>query len=183
MAKQITTPLTDDVVRGLNAGDQVEITGTIYTARDQAHAYLAEAIERGSRVPFDLTGQIIFYAGPSEVPPGKVSGAIGPTTSARMDPFTPTLLARGLKGMIGKGPRSDDVKAALHEFSAVYFAAPGGAAALLTSYIKKSEVFAYPELGPEAVYKLEVEKLPVIVAMDAHGRDLYKEGREAYKEL
>lgn len=182
MVKQITTPLTNDVAEDLRAGDEVELSGTIYTARDQAHVYLIDAIECGTGAPFDLTGQVIFYAGPAYPPPGRVSGAIGPTTSGRMDEFTEVLLRHGLKGMIGKGPRAEKVKQAMKENTAVYFAAPGGAAALLTSYIKKSEIFAYAELGPEAIYKLEVENLPLTVAIDAHGGDLYEENREFYKE-
>lgn len=182
MHYQIYTPLTDDIVAKLKAGDTVEITGTLYTARDQAHQRLVELIQKGQALPFGLRGQIIFYAGPAPTPPGKVMGSVGPTTSSRMDLFTPILLAYGLKGMIGKGPRSPEVKAALIKYNAVYFAATGGVAALLSSYIKKAELFAYPELGPEAIYKLEVENFPVVVAIDAWGGDLYEQNRELYKE-
>lgn len=180
--KQIYTPLSDSVVSQLNAGDNVLISGTIYTARDQAHQRLIETIKKGEILPFDLRGQIIFYAGPAPTPPGKVSGAIGPTTSARMDSFILTLLEYGLKGTLGKGPRSAKVKEALIKHNAVYFAATGGVAALLSSFIKKSELLAYPDLGPEGIYKLEIEKFPAIVAIDAWGRDLYEENRQIYRQ-
>lgn len=182
MTKQIKTPLTDDIISSLKAGDKVEISGTIYTARDQAHKRLVDAIQKGEPLPFEPKGQIIFYAGPSPTPPGKPVGSIGPTTSGRMDPFTPLLLEHGLKGMIGKGPRSPEVKSAIKERNAVYFAATGGVAALLASYVKNSRVLAYEDLGPEAVYELEVENLPVIVAVDSQGEDLYEESRKIYKQ-
>lgn len=179
---RIQTPLTNEIVSSLKAGDKVEISGTIYTARDQAHKRIVASIEKGKALPFELAGQIIFYAGPAPTPPGKASGSIGPTTSARMDAFTPLLLKHGLKGVIGKGPRSQEVKDALSRYNAVYFAATGGVAALLSSYIKHVELIAYPDLGPEAVYKLEVENFPVIVAADAHGGDFYVQNRRLYKQ-
>ncbi|NCO66549.1 MAG: fumarate hydratase [Candidatus Aquicultor secundus] len=181
MTIQIHTPLTVETVSSLKSGDKVEISGTIYTARDQAHKRIVAAIENGEALPFELAGQIIFYAGPAPTPPGKASGSIGPTTSARMDAVTPLLLEHGLKGVIGKGPRSQAVKDALSRYNAVYFAATGGVAALLSSYIKRVELIAYPDLGPEAVYKLEVENFPVIVAADAHGGDFYEQNRRLYK--
>ncbi len=183
MNYKIHTPLTDNIVAKLKAGDTTKITGTLYTARDQAHQRLVELIQKGQPLPFGLRGQIIFYAGPAPTPPNKVMGSVGPTTSSRMDLFTPILLAYGLKGMIGKGPRSPEVKAALAKYNAVYFAATGGIAALLSSYIKKSELLAYPDLGPEAIYKLEVEDFPAVVAIDAWGGDLYEQNRELYKEI
>jgi len=180
--REITTPLTGNVISELHAGDRVEITGTIYTARDQAHKRLVESIEKGKPLPFNIEGQIIYYAGPSPTPPGKPVGSIGPTTSARMDVFTQALLSKGLKATIGKGPRSAEVKHALAEYKAVYFATVGGIAALLSSYVKKAEVLAYPDLGPEAIYRLEVEKFPVVVAIDAHGVDLYEKNREIFRQ-
>lgn len=181
MIKHIRTPLDDSTIADLSAGDTVEISGTLYTARDQAHKRLVEAIEKEEPLPFDLSGKVIFYAGPAPAPPGKASGSIGPTTSARMDVFTPQLLAHGVKGVIGKGPRSPEVVAALQRHHAVYFAATGGVAALLASYVKSTELIAYPDLGPEAVYRLEVERFPVIVAVDARGADVYKENRDIYR--
>jgi len=181
--KQIHTPLLDDIVVNLRAGDKVEITGTIYTARDQAHKRLVASIHRGEQLPFYLKGQIIYYAGPAPAPPGKAVGSIGPTTSARMDSYAPILVSHGLKAMIGKGPRSGEVKEALIRYNAVYLAATGGVAALLSSYVRSSELIAYPELGPEAIYRLEVESFPVIVAMDAWGGDLYEQSRLIYREI
>jgi len=183
MTKHIQTPLDDNTISGLKAGDKVEVYGVIYTARDQAHKRIVEAMEKGEPLPFELQGQIIYYAGPSPAPPGKPIGSIGPTTSARMDAYTPTLLAHGLKGMIGKGPRSAEVKTAIAKYNAVYFAATGGVAALLSSYVKKAELIAYPDLGPEAVYRLEVEGLPLIVAVDSHGGDIYEENRKLYRQM
>ncbi|MBE0447366.1 MAG: Fe-S-containing hydro-lyase [Actinobacteria bacterium] len=183
MTKQIHTPLTDNIISELKAGDKVEISGVIYTARDQAHKRMVDSIKRGEPLPFDLKDQIVYYAGPSPAPPGRVIGSIGPTTSARMDPYTPTLLAHGLKGMIGKGPRSPAVKSALIKYNAVYLAATGGVAALLSTYVKKVELIAYPDLGPEAIYRLEVERFPVLIAIDAKGNDLYEENRQIYRQL
>lgn len=181
--KHIRTPLTDEVVESLRIGDQVYISGTVYTARDAAHKRLVELLERGDELPFDIKGQIIFYVGPSPAKPGAVIGSAGPTTSYRMDAYTPPLLRIGLKGMIGKGSRSEEVKAAIVATKAAYFAAIGGAAALTAERIKKAEVIAYPDLGPEAIYKLEVENLPVIVVNDCYGGDLYIEGMKKYSQV
>lgn len=158
----VATPLDPSSISRLRAGDRVLIRGTLYTARDAAHRRLAELLREGKRLPFDLRGQVIYYTGPAPAPPGSVIGPAGPTTSSRMDPFTIPLLKAGLKGMIGKGGRSPGVVEAIREAGAVYFA-------------------AYPDLGPEAVLKLEVEDLPALVAVDSHGGDLYREGREGYK--
>jgi fumarate hydratase subunit beta len=164
------------------AGENVEITGIIYTARDQAHKRIVSAIENSEPLPFELAGQIIYYAGPSPAPEGKPTGSIGPTTSGRMDVFTPLLLDNGLKGMIGKGPRSNEVKESIKQNGAVYFAATGGVAALLATFVKKSEVIAYDDLGPEAVYRLEVEKFPVVVAIDSRRNDFYIDNRKLFRK-
>ncbi|HHY59489.1 MAG TPA: Fe-S-containing hydro-lyase [Clostridia bacterium] len=181
--KRIQAPLTDEVVESLRIGDQVYISGTVYTARDAAHKRLVELLNRGEALPFDIKGQIIFYVGPSPAKPGAVIGSAGPTTSYRMDAYTPPLLAQGLKGMIGKGSRSQAVKDAIVAHKAVYFAAIGGAAALTAERIKKADVVAYPDLGPEAILKLEVEDLPVIVVNDCYGGDLYIEGMKKYSQV
>lgn len=181
MKKIITTPLTDEVVERLKIGDQVYISGTIYTARDAAHKRLVELIQGGEKLPLDLDGQIIFYAGPSPTKPGAAIGSIGPTTSYRMDAYTPILLKNGLKGMIGKGSRSKEVVNAMVQYKSVYFAAIGGAAALAAQRVKKSEIIAYPELGAEAIRKLEVEDFPVTVVNDIRGGDLYQEGVKNYQ--
>jgi len=178
---RIYTPLTDDTIRNLKTGDNVYINGTIYTARDAAHKKLVDHLQREEDLPFDPSGQIIFYVGPAPAKPGAVIGPAGPTTSYRMDPYTVPLLKAGLKGMIGKGPRSQEVKQAIGQYSAVYFAAIGGAAALISQSIVKADVIAYPELGTEAVRRLEVQDLPVIVVNDAHGGDLYTEGVLKYR--
>lgn len=181
--KYITLPLTDEVVAGLNVGDVVYLTGILYTARDAAHKRLCDLISAGHSLPIDLRGQVIFYAGPAPQKPGQAIGSVGPTTSYRMDPFAPTLMKEaGLKGMIGKGKRSEVVKTALVENNAVYFGATGGVAALLSKCVSKAEVILYPELGPEAVHRLEVRDFPVIVVNDAHGRDLYQEEMKKYNE-
>ena len=180
---KITTPLTDEVIEKLRAGDKVEITGTIYVGRDAAHKRFMEALDKGEPLPFDPKGQIIYYMGPSPAPPGKPIGSAGPTTSYRMDPYTPPLLKQGLKGMIGKGNRGPEVKEALKKYKAVYFAAIGGAAALIANSIKKAEVIAYEELGPEALRRLEVEDFPVIVVNDIYGGDAYEEGKAKYREV
>ena len=179
---RITTPLTDEVVARLHAGDSVEITGTIYVARDAAHQRLVAALEAGQPLPFDLGGQIIYYMGPSPARPGRPIGSAGPTTSYRMDPYTPALLAAGLKGMIGKGNRSPAVRAALQQHRAVYFASVGGAAALIARSVRAAQVIAYPELGPEAVQRLEVVDLPAIVINDIYGGDAYEMGKAAYRQ-
>ncbi len=178
--KTITTPLSDDVIKDLKIGEKVSITGVIYTARDAAHKRLVDLIEQGKELPFDLPGQIIYYVGPAPAKPGFAVGSAGPTSSYRMDAYTPTLIANGLKGMIGKGPRDENVKDAMKEHGAVYFAAVGGAGALISKSIVKAEVIAYPELGAEAVRRMEVKDFPAIVAIDATGDDLYLKGKEAY---
>ncbi|TDA67720.1 MAG: Fe-S-containing hydro-lyase [Clostridia bacterium] len=179
--KYVSPPLTDADVEGLVAGDQVYITGVIYAARDSAHKKLVELLNRGEELPVDLRGQIIYYVGPSPAKPGRPIGSAGPTTSGRMDPYTPGLIAEtGLKGMIGKGSRSAAVKEAIIKHKAVYLAAVGGAGALIARSIKKAEVVAYPELGPEALQRLEVENLPAIVVNDCHGADLYEGGMRKY---
>jgi len=179
--KRITTPLTEETVAGLRAGDQVLITGTIYVARDAAHKRLAALLEEGKELPFDPRGQIIYYMGPSPARPGRVVGAAGPTTSGRIDPYTPALLRAGLKGMIGKGNRSPEVRRAIQEYRAVYFAAIGGAGALISRSITASEVVAYPELGAEALLRMQVEDFPAIVVNDIYGGDAYEEGKRTYR--
>ncbi|GAB6062457.1 Fe-S-containing hydro-lyase [Deferrisoma palaeochoriense] len=177
---RLTPPLTDADVERLRAGDRVLLTGTVYTARDAAHARLVALIEKGEPLPFDPRGQIIYFVGPTPAPPGRPIGSAGPTTSYRMDPYSPVLVAHGLKGMIGKGKRSAEVKEALKKHKAVYFGAVGGAAALISKRIRSAEIVAYEDLGPEAIRKLEVEDFPVVVVNDAHGGDLYEEGRKRY---
>ncbi len=172
--KEITTPLTDEVARSLKAGDSVLITGVIYTARDAAHKRLTDAVAKHEPPPIDLKGQIFYYAGPSPAPPGKPIGSVGPTTSGRMDSFAPKTMEMGLKGMIGKGPRSKEVVEAMKRYGAVYFAAVGGAGALLARCVKEARVVAYGDLGTEAITELRVEKFPAIVAIDGHGNDLYR---------
>lgn len=181
--KNITVPLTTEDVKNLKAGDRVTISGVIYTARDAAHAKLLKALNAGKSLPLELKGGIIYYVGPCPARKGQVIGSCGPTTSYRMDPFAPTLLSEGLKGMIGKGPRDENVINAIKENGAVYFAAIGGAAAVIADSVKKAEVIAYPELGTEAVRRLEVEDFPCIVAIDSEGNNLYESGVEEYKEL
>jgi fumarate hydratase subunit beta len=180
-AKKITTPLTDEVIKGLKIGEKVSITGVIYSARDAAHKRLVELVEKGEELPFDLKGSVIYFVGPAPAKPGYAVGSAGPTTSYRMDPYSPTLIENGLKGMIGKGARSEEVKQYMVKHVAVYFAAIGGAGALMSQSIKKAEVIAYPELGAEAVRRMEVEDFPAIVAIDAEGNDLYIKGREEYQ--
>jgi len=179
-ARKITTPLTDDVVRDLKAGDAVQITGVIYQARDAAHKKLVALVEAGEPLPFELQGAVVYYMGPSPAKPGNVIGSAGPTTSGRMDAYAPLLMQHGLKGMIGKGLRTQEVKDAMKEYTAVYFAATGGAGALLAMSIVGNEVIAWPELGAEAVARLEVKDFPAIVVNDCHGGDLYEEGRKRY---
>lgn len=178
----ITTPLTDKIISNLKSGDEVLISGTIYTARDAAHKKLVDSINSGDSLPFDIKNAIIYYVGPSPKKPGDVIGSAGPTTSYRMDAYTPTLLDLGLKGMIGKGSRNKNVVESIKKNHAVYFAAIGGAGALISSTIKSSEVIAYEELGPEAVHKLTVENFPAIVVLDSNGNDLYTIEREKYKK-
>ena len=173
-AIKITTPLNEEKVIQLKAGDFVNITGNIYAAKDAAHKRFFELIEKGKKLPIDLKGQIIFYASPTPVKPGYPCGSVGPTTSYRMDPYTPSLLERGLKGMIGKGFRSKEVIESIKKNKAIYFAAVGGAAALIARRFKKSVVIAYKDLGAEAIYKFYVEDFPVIVVIDSTGNNLYK---------
>ncbi len=178
--RKITSPLSEDDVKSLRSGDQVLLSGTIYAARDAAHKRLVEALDKGQKLPFDVKGQTIYYMGPSPARPGNVIGSAGPTTSGRMDVYTPRLLAADLRGMIGKGSRSAEVKEAIKKHGGVYFAAIGGAGALIARSIKKAEVVAYEELGAEAIRRLEVEDLPLIVINDVHGGDLYQEGKAKY---
>jgi fumarate hydratase subunit beta len=179
-AIRLTTPLKREDVEGLRIGDRVLLNGIVFTARDAAHKRLIQLIEGGDSLPFDLEGSVIYYVGPSPAKPGQAVGAAGPTTSYRMDAYAPTLIERGLRGMIGKGKRNDAVKDAMRSHKAVYFAAIGGAGALMAKSILSAEVIAYPELGPEAIRRLEVRNFPVIVANDTHGGDLYEEGAKAY---
>lgn len=179
---KITTPLTDEVIAKLKAGDRVLISGVIYTGRDMAHKYMVEGHRKGEPFPFDLAGQVLYYTGPTPAPPGRPIGSAGPTTSYRMDKFSPYLLENGLKGMIGKGPRGTEVRDAIRKHKAVYFAAIGGAGALISRSITKAQVIAYPELGTEAVQRLEVVEFPAIVVNDIYGGDLYEMGVAEYRE-
>ena len=179
--KQISTPLTDETIAGLRAGDQVLITGTIYVGRDAAHKRLVALLDEGKELPFDPRGQIIYYMGPAPAKPGHVSGSAGPTTSGRMDPYTPAMLKAGLKGMIGKGNRSAAVRQAIPEYRAIYFAAIGGAGALIARSIVGQEVIAYPELGAEALLRLQVVQFPAIVVNDIYGGDAYDDGKRQYR--
>lgn len=174
MDRYINAPIDNEIVNSLKAGDCVYITGTIYTARDAAHKRMYEAIKNGENIPFELKNNIIYYLGPSPAREGQVIGSAGPTTSSRMDKYTPLLLEHGLKGMIGKGKRSDNVIESMYKNNAVYFAAIGGAGALLSKCIKKAEVIAYNDLGTEAIRKLEVENLPAIVVIDNKKNNMYE---------
>ena len=181
MAIKITTPLTKDVAKSLKAGDSVEITGTIYTARDAAHKRLCALIEEGKPLPADFKDAIIYFAGPAPAKPGRPIGSVGPTTSYRMDPYSPLLIERaGLRGMVGKGRRNEEVIASMKEHGAVYFGAIGGCAALLAKCVKSAEIVAYEDLGAEAIRKLEVENFPVTVIIDSFGNNLYESGRKEY---
>ncbi len=177
----MTTPLSDEDVSKLEAGDIVYLNGTIYTARDAAHKRLVDLIEKGEQLPFDLKGSVIYFVGPTPPKPGEPIGSAGPTTSYRMDSYSPILIEHGQKGMIGKGKRNEAVKEACKKYKAVYFGATGGAGALIAKAIKEAEVIAYPELGPEAIRKLKVEEFPVTVINDTHGNDLYEMGRAKYE--
>ncbi len=181
--KRIMPPLTDEVVESLRAGDRVLISGIIYSARDLAHKRLVEAIEKGEKLPFELKGAIIYYVGPAPAKPGYPIGPAGPTTSGRMDPYTPILLAHGLKGMIGKGNRSEEVKKAMMKYKGVYFGAVGGVAALTMKKIKQVKIIAYEDLGPEAISELVVEDFSVIVINDIYGNDLYELGVKKYAKI
>jgi len=180
MPNKIALPLTEKTIENLKAGDNLLLTGVLYVARDAAHRRLIELLDMGEPLPFNIQGQTIYYMGPSPAPPGRIIGSAGPTTAARMDICTPRLLAAGLKGIIGKGVRSQEVKDALKQNKAVYMAAVGGAGALISKTIVKSEVIAYPELGPEAILRLEVKDFPVTVINDIYGGDLYIEGKKKY---
>ena len=171
--RRIETPLGEDTVSELTAGDRVFLSGVIYTARDAAHRRFAETMAAGQSLPIDLRGQVIYYCGPSPATPGRIIGAAGPTTSSRMDSYTPSLLAMGLKGMIGKGRRSPDVRDAIRKHRAVYFGATGGAGALLSKTMRAYEIVAYEDLGPESVARIVVEDLPLFVVNDVFGNDLY----------
>ena len=178
---RLKTPLSDADVSKLKIGDKVLLNGAIYTGRDAAHKRLVELLDQGKELPIDIQGQVIYYVGPSPAKPGKPIGSAGPTTSYRMDPYAPKLIAKGLKGMIGKGPRGEAVVESMKRFKSVYFGAVGGAAALIAKAIKSAEVVAYEDLGTEAIRRLVVEDFPVIVAQDAHGGDLYQQGVEKYR--
>ena len=182
MEKRIRLPLMREKARTLKAGDPCLLTGCLYTARDAAHKRLCEAAEKGEKLPFEIGDAVIYFVGPTPAAPGQVIGSAGPTTSSRMDAYSPLLIARGLTGMIGKGRRSEKVVAAMHEYGAVYFGAIGGCGALLSQCVKKAEAIAYEDLGAEAVYRLEVEDFPVIVIIDSEGNNLYESGRKAYLE-
>ena len=176
----LTTPVTTEDIARLQIGDRVLLNGVIYTARDAAHARMVALLDQGKELPIDVRGQMIYFAGPSPTPPGRVIGSVGPTTSYRMDSDSPKLIALGLIGMIGKGSRSAEVIEAMRRYGCVYFGATGGAAALLARAVKKAQIVAYEDLGPEAINRLEVENFPVIVVNDVQGRDLYQEGRKQY---
>jgi len=182
MSKIIKLPLTDESVNDLRAGDRVLLNGIMYTGRDAAHKRLAEAIHKGETLPMDIKNQTIYYVGPCPAKPGQAIGSAGPTTSGRMDAYAPLLMDNGLKGMIGKGLRNQQVIDSIIKNNAVYFAAIGGAGALLAEAIKEAEVIAYSDLGAEAIYKLRVENFPVTVIIDNKGNDLYKIGKEQYKK-
>jgi len=177
----LTTPLTEEVTRELKAGDIVYLNGTVYTARDAAHKRLVDLIEAGEELPFDLKGSVVYFVGPTPPKPGDPIGSAGPTTSYRMDTYSPTLLKHGSLGMIGKGKRDQGVKDACKEYDGIYFGATGGAGALLGKKITSAEIIAYPELGPEAIRKITVVDFPVTVINDTFGNDLYQMGREQYE--
>ncbi|RLE14345.1 Fe-S-containing hydro-lyase [Candidatus Aerophobetes bacterium] len=178
---RLNTPFSDRDIEKLKIGDEILLTGIIYTARDMAHKRIVESIEKNEPLPFNLKGQVIYYTGPAPARPGRIIGSAGPTTSYRMDPYTIPLIKAGLKGMIGKGPRSKCVIDAMAKYKAVYFAAIGGAAAFISEKIKKARTIAYEDLGPEAIWELEVEDFPVILINDIRGNDLYREGIKNYR--
>jgi len=180
--KHIQTPLTREAARELKAGDNVLITGTVYTARDAAHKKMVDTLDKGEKLPFNPEGQIVYYVGPSPTKPGNVIGSAGPTTSYRMDAYSPRMIEVGISGMIGKGEVGKGVVEGMKKHGAVYFAAVGGAAALIARSIKEAKVIAYEDLGAEAVREMKVENFPAIVAQDAHGGNLYVEGKEKYKK-
>ena len=180
IARKVELPLSDDVVETLHAGDELLLTGVMYVGRDAAHKRLIEALQAGKPLPVDLKGQVIYFMGPTPAKPGKVIGSAGPTSSYRMDAYSPRLIAEGLKGMIGKGMRSAEAKEAMKRFKAVYFGAIVGAGALISNCIRKTEVIAYEDLGAEALRRIEVQDFPVTVINDIYGGDLYEEGRARY---
>ena len=179
MIRKLSTPLSREDVLSLRAGDQVLLSGVVYTARDAAHLRLVQALEKGEELPLPLEGQVIYYAGPTPTPQGRAIGSIGPTTSIRMDAYTPALLEKGLRGMIGKGKRTTPVVEAMQAYPAVYFAAIGGAAALMASCVTACEVIAYDDLGPESIKRLTLRDLPLVVAVDAQGGDAFAQGQAA----
>lgn len=183
MIKRITTPLTEEKVKDLKCGDSVLLSGKLYTARDAAHKRLIDILDRGEELPINIKDETIYYVGPTPAKPGQVIGSAGPTTSYRMDAYSPKLLDLGLKGMIGKGKRNKDVINSMKKNNAVYFGAIGGAAALIGKCITASEVILYEDLGSEAIRRLEVKDLPLIVVIDSEGNNLYEKGREEYKEM
>lgn len=178
--KRITLPLTHELARSLRSGESCLLSGVIYTARDAAHKRLCQALAQGQSLPIELADAVIYFAGPAPAKPGQVIGSAGPTTSYRMDAYSPTLIEQGLTGMIGKGRRSKEVKEAMQRWGAVYFGATGGCGALIARCIRKAEIVAYEDLGAEAIYRLEVEDFPVTVIMDSQGNDLYETGPAAY---
>ncbi|MBN1615383.1 MAG: Fe-S-containing hydro-lyase [Deltaproteobacteria bacterium] len=180
--KTLKPPVKREDVDALEIGDKVMISGVIYTGRDAAHKRLVDLLDKGEPLPFDIDGQLIFYVGPTPAPPGRPIGAAGPTTSYRMDAYAPRLIEKGLRGMIGKGPRAAPVVEAMKKYGAVYLGATGGAGALLAGAVKKAEVIAFDDLGPEAIRRLEVENFPVIVINDTRGNDLYKQNVQKYKK-
>ncbi len=184
MAIKLTMPMTRQTARTLRAGDSCLLSGVIYTARDAAHKRLCELVKKGEQLPFDIQNATIYFVGPTPAKPGQVIGSAGPTTSYRMDAYSPTLIALGQTGMIGKGKRGENVISAMKDHGCVYFGAIGGCGALISRCIKKAEVVAYPDLGPEAVHRLEVEDFPVTVIIDSQGNNLYETGPKAYlKEI
>ena len=182
MARKITLPLTEELARTLHAGDEVLVSGVIYTSRDAGHKRMCEALARGEELPFDPKDATIYYVGPTPAKPGQVIGSAGPTTSGRMDAYAPTMMSVGARGMIGKGARLPEVVDAMKQYSGVYFGAIGGAGALLAKCIKSAELIAYEDLGAEALRKLYIEDMPLVVIIDSDGRNLYEEGRKAYLE-
>ena len=182
MAIRVTAPMSREQARTLKSGDSVLLSGVIYTARDAAHKRLCELVEQGKELPLDVKDSIIYFVGPTPARPGEAIGSAGPTTSYRMDAYSPTMIQQGQTGMIGKGKHNEEVIAAMKEHGAVYFGAIGGCGALLSKCIKKAEVIAYDDLGAEAIRRLEVEDFPVIVIIDSEGNNLYETGRKAYLE-
>ena len=181
-ARKITLPLTEELAKTLHAGDSVLVTGTIYTSRDAGHKRMCESLAKGEKIPFDPKDATIYYVGPTPAKPGKVIGSAGPTTSGRMDAYAPTMMSVGARGMIGKGARLPEVVEAMKKYSGVYFGAIGGAGALLAKCIKKAELIAFEDLGAEALRKLYVEEMPLVVIIDSEGNNLYESGRAAYLE-